>query len=96
LAISAVLALIALPLIVVGAVLSLPESMQPAPVALIAGSVLMAVAILGGWLAWRRFRRRFVGLEETLEELREDLVWLKEWTGQSEEKEDQEAPGTGG
>jgi hypothetical protein len=32
----------------------------------------------GGYLAWRGFRRRFVGLQETLEELREDLVWLRE------------------
>jgi hypothetical protein len=42
-----------------------------------AGGLLMA-AIGGGYLAWRRFRRRFVGLQETLEELREDLVWFQE------------------
>jgi hypothetical protein len=39
---------------------------------------LWAVALGGGFFAWRRFRRRFVGLQETLEELREDLVWLRE------------------
>ncbi len=39
---------------------------------------LLIVALAGSHLAWRRFRRRFVGLQETLEELREDLVWLQE------------------
>ena len=39
---------------------------------------LLVLAVAGGLLAWRRFRRRFVGLQETLEELREDLVWLRE------------------
>jgi hypothetical protein len=39
---------------------------------------LLLLALGGGYLAWRRFRRRFVGLQETLEELREDLVWLRE------------------
>jgi len=45
------------------------------------GVGLLLVAFVGGVLAWRRFRRRFSGLEETLEELREDLVWLGEWMG---------------
>lgn len=39
---------------------------------------LLILALGSGYLAWRRFRRRFVGLEETLEELREDIVWLRE------------------
>lgn len=39
---------------------------------------LPIAAVVGGYLAWRRFRRRFVGLQETLEELREDLLWLQE------------------
>ena len=42
------------------------------------GLGLMAFALLGGYFAWRRFRRHVVGLRETLEELREDLVWLRE------------------
>ena len=42
------------------------------------GGGLLILAVAGGYLAWRRFRRRFVGLQETLEELREDLVWLQE------------------
>lgn len=39
---------------------------------------LLILALSSGYFAWRRFRRRFVGLEETLEELREDIVWLRE------------------
>ena len=41
---------------------------------------LLVLALTGGQLAWRRFRRRFLGLQETLEELHEDLVWLGEKT----------------
>ena len=39
---------------------------------------LLILAMAGAHLAWRRFRRRFLGMRETIEELREDLVWLKE------------------
>ena len=42
------------------------------------GAALLVLAAGAGYLAWRSFRRRFVGLEETLDELREDLVWLRE------------------
>jgi hypothetical protein len=45
------------------------------------GVGLLLLAFVGGVLAWRRFRRRYSGLEETLEELREDLLWLGEWVG---------------
>jgi len=48
----------------------------------IVGFGLLAAAGGGGWLAWRRFRHRFVGLQQTLEELHEDLVWLRDATGQ--------------
>ncbi|MCE5268645.1 MAG: phage holin family protein [Planctomycetaceae bacterium] len=41
-----------------------------------AGMSLLAIVI--AWFAWRRFRRNFVGLRETFEELGEDLVWLNE------------------
>lgn len=47
-------------------------------------SVLFASAALLGWLAWRTFRRRFTGLEETLEELREDAAWVGEWMKKDE------------
>lgn len=46
---------------------------------LASGLVLLAGAILVAWSAWRRFRREFAGLTESVEELREDLVWLREW-----------------
>ena len=45
---------------------------------LISIAVLLTAAAVGSLLAWRSFRRRFVGLAETLEELREDLIWLRE------------------
>ncbi len=45
-------------------------------------SVLLAGAVLIGWTAWRTFRRRFTGLQETLEELREDAAWIGEWVGE--------------
>ena len=93
LAIVAVLALIAVPLVVVGTVLSLPEPMR-APVSLVAGFGLLGAACLAGLWAWWRFRRQFGGLEETLEELREDLVWIEEWMGRGEEEVKEEL-GTG-
>lgn len=49
------------------------------------GWLLVFAAVMGsigagvGWLAWRRFRREFSALEQTREELREDLAWLREW-----------------
>jgi hypothetical protein len=39
----------------------------------------LIVAILLAWSARRRYRREFTGLRETLEELREDMEWLREW-----------------
>ena len=45
---------------------------------LIFAGALLLLALGGSYFAWRRFRRRFIGLEETLEELREDMLWLKE------------------
>ena len=41
-------------------------------------AALLLLSIAGGYLAWRRFRRNFLGLRETLEELREDVLWLRE------------------
>ena len=42
---------------------------------LVCGLVLSG---LSSYFAWRRFCRKFVGLRETIEELREDRVWLGE------------------
>jgi hypothetical protein len=44
---------------------------------ILAGIFLLLSAAIA-CLAWRRFRRRFLGLRETIEELREDLAWLRE------------------
>lgn len=46
---------------------------------LIFGLLLLTLGLSAGYCAWRRFRRRFLGLEQTLEELREDALWLREW-----------------
>lgn len=54
---------------------------------LIFGLGLLIAAAGGGLLAWRRFRRRFVGLEQTLEELHEDGLWLRQWVGGREDSE---------
>jgi uncharacterized membrane protein YqjE len=80
---AAVMASTALPLLVLGVVQLLPEEARVYGLWIFALGLLMAAAVVG-WLAWRRFRRRFTGLEETLEELREDLVWLQEWAGRNE------------
>ncbi len=45
---------------------------------LIFGLTLLITAAISAYGGRLWFRRRFVGLEETLEELREDLEWLKE------------------
>jgi len=44
------------------------------------GFGLLATSSLAAWLAWRHFKRQFIGLEESLEELAEDAVWLREWS----------------
>jgi len=80
---AAVMALAALPLVLVwladgmGRWLGVPEPVW----LLVFAGVLLSAAALVGVIAWRRFRRRFLGLEQTLEELREDLVWLGERFG---------------
>ena len=48
---------------------------------LIFAGLLLILALLAAAWAWRSFRRRFLGLQETLEELKEDRVWLEEWLG---------------
>ena len=90
LAAAAVLALTGLPVLAVWAATLLDERLPLRGIRwlLVFGLVLLAAAALAGWLAWRHFRRRFVGLEETLEELREDLVWIREWTGRGEAEEE--------
>jgi hypothetical protein len=50
-------------------------------------AALLAGGALAGWLAWRAFGRRFTGLQETLEELREDAVWIGEWMKKKDKDE---------
>ena len=45
------------------------------------GALLVGLAAAAAGIAWRRFRTRLVGLQESLEELREDAVWIREWLG---------------
>jgi uncharacterized membrane protein YqjE len=45
---------------------------------LVFGLALLFFALIAAYGGWRWFRRRFVGLQETLEELREDVEWAKE------------------
>jgi hypothetical protein len=54
--------------------------------------ILGLVFTIGGsavlWFSWHRFRRDFRGLEQSIEELREDLVWVQEWTGKTQNADD--------
>lgn len=43
------------------------------------GTLVAGVTIAALSVSW--FRRRFAGWEETAGELREDLLWLREWLG---------------
>ncbi len=45
------------------------------------GLALAAGGLAIGLLSWWHFRRNFSAMAETLEECREDLVWLREWLG---------------
>jgi hypothetical protein len=54
---------------------------------LIFAGILLSIGAIVAYFAWRRFRRRFIGLQETLEELREDRVWIDEWLGKKEQVE---------
>ncbi len=82
LAAAAAMALTAMPLLAAALAEILDGQLGISHVAwltILAAALLVAGAVTG-LLAWRHFRRRLVGLEESLEELREDAVWLREWT----------------
>ncbi len=72
--IGAVAALTALPLAVAALAEALSGSLGIARAGwlLILAAALLILALGCGYCAWRRFRRKFVGLRETIEELRED------------------------
>jgi len=90
LAVAGALALTALPLLAVALAEVLDGQLGVPRIAWLAifASVLLVAGAVTGWLAWRHFRRRLVGLEESLEELREDAVWLREWVRGPEEKDE--------
>ena len=47
------------------------------------GGPLLVVGLATVYLSWRRFRREFLALATTRQELREDLLWLREWLASS-------------
>lgn len=77
---AAVMAFTTLPLAAVSLAQRLDGCLQIAQCdwLLIFAGLLFVLAVAVACLAWRRFRRRFVGLQETLEELQEDMLWLRE------------------
>jgi hypothetical protein len=87
LAIVAVMALTSLPLLAVclAEVLGGWLGISRAGWLLILALGLLTATIPIGILAWRGFRRRFTGMEESLDELREDIVWLNEWAGRGDD-----------
>lgn len=86
--VAAALVLTALPILAVGAAELLDGwLMSCTGWLLIWGFGLLIGGGATGYLAWRRFRRRFALMEQTLEELREDVVWLRQWAGKECEGE---------
>ncbi len=51
----------------------------------VCGAALLVVGIGAAWLAQRQFRRHFTGMQQTLEELREDALWIEEWLKKKDE-----------
>jgi len=86
LAVAALLVLVSLPVLVVAVadLLAGQLGIDRTGWLLIEFGGLVVIAAATGWLAWRRFRNQFVGLEETLEVLREDLAWAEQMTGNGE------------
>jgi len=58
---------------------------------LIEFATLVVAAAATAWLGWRGFQSRFVGLEETLEVLREDVAWAERRWGKAESPTDKNA-----
>jgi len=81
LAVVGVVALVSLSVLTVAAALwiSVHWHRTPESTLFIVGAVLLVLALLLGFGAVARFRRRFRGLEDSIAELQEDAEWLKEW-----------------
>ena len=93
-AVAAVLmVIVALPLLLValGQLLSGVWGIPQSGWLCIFGCGLIIVAVAGLFIALKRFKKNFIGLEETIEELHEDIVWLREWSeGAEADRDDNE------
>jgi uncharacterized membrane protein YqjE len=91
LAMAALAVLVSLPLLVAAgaSALAIVALNEPIWLAIFGGSLLLG-GLVGALLAWRYFRRRLTGLEQTLEELHEDVLWLREWAERSEKSDEAE------
>jgi uncharacterized membrane protein YqjE len=78
--VAAVMALTALPLLATALAETLDgwQGLARRGWLLIFGLTLLGIAVIGACCGWFWFRRRFIGLQESLEELHEDLEWAKE------------------
>jgi len=81
LAVAAVIVVAALPLLSVALALYLAELLRVDFGVLLSlgGTAGLVLGLLLAFVTWRRFRREFVGLEDSLAELREDAAWIREW-----------------
>ncbi len=81
---AAVLVLCGLPLLLTSAALRLAQvtDLKAAVWLSFFGAVLVLPGIVALVLSVRRLRAEFCGLRSTLAELREDLVWIREWASQ--------------
>ena len=82
LALAGVMLMTALPLAAVAAAVRLDGAWKISTAGWLTGFCLLLAVSAGlvGWTAWRRFRGSYAGFEETLEELHEDVAWLREVT----------------
>jgi uncharacterized membrane protein YqjE len=86
LTVALVLLLSAVPVAVTTLALAGATYFEQSPLVWLAASAVL-LAVVSALIAWwtiRSFRRDFTGLRDTLAELREDLVWLQEWSGQAD------------
>jgi protein-S-isoprenylcysteine O-methyltransferase Ste14 len=86
--IAALMAVTALPILIVAAVegLGLPRAAWLGAIGL---ALLIAAGILAT-TAWRRCRRQLTAMAQSREELCEDLVWLREMTGMTNDGDNDE------